>query len=187
MPRPKNFDPSEALTQAMHVFWTRGFHHTSLADLEEGMGIGRRSLYNTFGDKHTLFLRALDAYFKLRPPVERAGAGWPEIVRSFSGGGPFDPEHRSCFFVNTIVELGSDADAEIKARLDNHITHLRAGFERALRSAIAAGDIPEQDVVSTALFLCNALQGMSVMSRSGATDEQLKTIAQRTMAVVRCG
>lgn len=183
--RTREFDPSEALTEAMRLFWARGYRNTSLADLEEALGIGRKSLYNTFGDKRELFLKALDAYARKRPPVERDGAGWPEIVETFSGGGPFATEQRSCFFVNTIIELGLEQDEEIQARIERHITLLRAGFERALTCAIAAGDIPEQDVPAVALYLCSAVQGMSVMSRAGADREQLGAISRHTLAIVR--
>lgn len=185
MARAKNFDPANALGDALRVFWTRGYRHTSLADLEEGLGIGRKSLYNTFGDKRALFLSALDRYAQRRPPVEAEDAGWAEIVQSFGGGGPFDPEQRSCFFVNTIVELGNEDDADVQGRIAAHLTQLREGFEQALTRAIATGDIPDQDVASTALYLCNALQGMSVMSRSGASHEQLRDIARRTLASVQ--
>ena len=62
MPRPKSFDEDAVLDQAVELFWDRGYEGTSLADLEAHLGLGRQSLYNAFGDKHTLFLKALDRY-----------------------------------------------------------------------------------------------------------------------------
>lgn len=62
MPRPKSFDPDTALAKAMDVFWDKGFDAASIADLTAAMGINRFSLYDTFGDKHTLYLKALDSY-----------------------------------------------------------------------------------------------------------------------------
>ena len=62
MARPKSFDEEAVLDQAVQLFWERGYEGTSLADLEAHLGLGRQSLYNSFGDKHALFLKALDRY-----------------------------------------------------------------------------------------------------------------------------
>ena len=62
--RPKQFDDNEVLALAMAVFWRKGYDATLLEDLVDAMGIPRQSLYRTFTDKHTLFLRALDYYDK---------------------------------------------------------------------------------------------------------------------------
>lgn len=179
MARPKNFDPESALRDALRVFWTRGYRNTSLSDLESALGIGRKSLYDTFGDKRALFLRALDAY--ARPPVESPDAGWAEIVETFRSGPAYRPEVRACFLVNTAIEFGVEDDEEILARLAAHNTRLREGFERSLSRAIAAGDVPDQDVRTAALYLSNALQGLSVMSRGGASEDDLHAIAETTL------
>src|SRR5260370_8746508 len=60
--RPKEFDREDALRRAIPVFWERGFAGTSTDDLVGAMGIGRQSLYDTFGDKRRLFLAALRTY-----------------------------------------------------------------------------------------------------------------------------
>ena len=62
MARPKEFDRDQALHKAMEVFWSRGYEAASIRDLVEHMGINRQSLYDTFGDKHALYLQALDRY-----------------------------------------------------------------------------------------------------------------------------
>src|SRR5919199_5772684 len=64
MARPKSFDQDAVLDQAAQLFRERGYEGTSMADLETYLGLGRQSLYNTFGDKHKLFLKALDRYRK---------------------------------------------------------------------------------------------------------------------------
>lgn len=55
MGRSREFDENVVLQKAMELFWKQGYEKTSLNDLVEHMGIHRRSLYDTFGDKHTLF------------------------------------------------------------------------------------------------------------------------------------
>ncbi len=73
MPRPKSFDPETVLTKAMGVFWEKGYDAASISDLTAAMGINRFSLYDTFGDKHTLYLKALESYEKqvLEPILEQ--------------------------------------------------------------------------------------------------------------------
>ena len=46
----------------MHLFWAKGFAATGLNELLETMGIGRKSLYDTFGNKRALFIKALQRY-----------------------------------------------------------------------------------------------------------------------------
>ena len=62
MARPRGFDEETAVDRAIEVFWRRGYHATSTRDLGEALELNPSSLYRTFGDKHRLFLRALDHY-----------------------------------------------------------------------------------------------------------------------------
>src|ERR1700758_5514377 len=60
--RPREFDPGEALDEALRVFWEKGYDGASLSDLTEAMGITRPSMYAAFGDKEALFRKVLDRY-----------------------------------------------------------------------------------------------------------------------------
>jgi TetR/AcrR family transcriptional regulator, transcriptional repressor for nem operon len=64
MSRPKEFDQDEVLLKAMQIFWAKGYAATSLNDLVHAMEINRQSIYNTFGDKHALFMLCLDLYWQ---------------------------------------------------------------------------------------------------------------------------
>ena len=64
MARTKDFDEDEVLTKAMNLFWLNGYNGTSMQDLVDGLGISRSSLYDTFGDKRSLFLKTLENYKK---------------------------------------------------------------------------------------------------------------------------
>ncbi len=70
--RPREFDREEALGQAMDLFWSQGYEATGVADLCDRMGLGRQSLYNTYGDKESLFAEALEHYdrVQLQPMVD---------------------------------------------------------------------------------------------------------------------
>ena len=62
MARTKDFDENEVLSKAMELFWSKGYNATSMEDLVGGLGISRSSLYDTYTDKHTLFIKALEQY-----------------------------------------------------------------------------------------------------------------------------
>src|ERR1700739_4106498 len=88
--RPREFDTDAAIESAMGVFWSTGYFATSLPDLLEATNLSRGSLYAAFGDKHGLFLRALDRYiddyvarlYRELDPRENALA----VVRTFLAG-----------------------------------------------------------------------------------------------------
>jgi len=60
--RPREFDEQRVLEAAMDAFWKRGYEATSLAELCKVTGLNKGSLYQAFGDKHSLFMRALAHY-----------------------------------------------------------------------------------------------------------------------------
>jgi len=111
MGRSREFEENVVLQKAMELFWQQGYEKTSLRELVEHMGIHRRSLYDTFGDKHTLFLKTIDFYGKiikdrLTSEISRTETAKQAIACIFdftiegSHDGPL-----GCFFVNTATEL----------------------------------------------------------------------------------
>src|SRR5258705_4457709 len=90
MARQKEFNRDEVLHKAMEVFWTRGYEGASIQDLVKHMGVNRQSIYDTFGDKHTLFLQALDRYreiesSKVLEVLEQPGSVKKNFRRLFDG------------------------------------------------------------------------------------------------------
>src|ERR1700755_3244285 len=62
MPRNKEFNEDEVLNKAKDLFRKNGYNGTSMDDLVQATGLSRSSIYDTFGDKHGLFLKSLDQY-----------------------------------------------------------------------------------------------------------------------------
>src|SRR5260370_3074167 len=81
MARPKEFDRIRALKKAMELFWQQGYEATSTDDLIRAIGIGRQSMYDTFGDKHQLYLEALQLY--------EANSGAEFFKRIYESPSPF--------------------------------------------------------------------------------------------------
>src|SRR4051812_39438892 len=119
MPRPRGFDRDQALRRAMTVFWERGYEATSTDDLLKAMGIGRQSMYDAFGDKHRLYVEALQLYetetgAELFGRVSRASSPFAAIRDHVLAIANWTPRElsRGCFFVNATTEL-APSDREV--------------------------------------------------------------------------
>ena len=115
--RPTEFDRQEALEKSMELFWRNGYEATSLGALIEEMGIGRQSLYNTFGDKHSLFIEAAKHYINcngqyLLDAFEASGSPLGNIRKAMEQTVDFltSGECRGCLVTNSIVELAPHDD-----------------------------------------------------------------------------
>jgi TetR/AcrR family transcriptional repressor of nem operon len=183
MARTKSFDEDAVLERAAQLFWERGYEGTSLADLENHLGLGRQSLYNTYGDKHGLFLKALDRYCHgmgevgfstLNTPRPGLGAirrffRW--TVDTLTAPGP----RRGCMVANTILERGpKDADALLQCNHSRDV--LERAFRRALAQARNDGDVkPDLDVDAAATTLLTLNYGLTVLAKTGARARELQS------------
>ena len=189
MARPKEFDRTRVLDKAMRLFWARGYEAVSIQDLVEAMGINRQSLYDTFGDKRTLFLDALKLYSKsVLSRVERTLTELPspvDAIRSLFDDLAADVGSESgamgCFMVNSIAELTPyDADVtEIASAYSDTFQRLLAqALERAAsQKLVTTKQTPEQ----LAAYIFNIIQGLRIVIKSGATREQVQAISIITL------
>ncbi len=175
MPRQKQYDPNVVVERAMNVFWEKGYEATSVQDLVDATGINRFSMYQAFGDKRGLFLRALEHYFRrVLPQIlhlsEDAAGGVTTIRRYFEAlettiMSPLG--HRGCFGQNTGIELAHRDDAALEP-LNSMYAELNRNFERALETARTRSDIkPGTPVAEIARFLVTVAQGMILMAKTG--------------------
>lgn len=190
MARPKSFDEAAVLDQAAQLFWERGYESTSLADLETHLGLGRQSLYNTFGDKHGLFLKALDRYREDMGTAALAHLSGPEAgldaIRRFfewSVKSLTSPtSRRGCLVTNTITERGSE-DADALLRCNHSRAELERAFRRALSQAKRRGELPKRlDVEATATLLVIQNYGLTVLAKAGGNSAQLNAAVEVLLA-----
>jgi TetR/AcrR family transcriptional repressor of nem operon len=141
MARPREFDIDEALEAAMGAFWAHGYEATSLADLMQAMSLQKGSIYKAFGDKHALFLCALQRYLDQRYEAQRdmlakatspraAIQAWLERlveVAPAEGG-----SCRGCLAVNTLIELGPH-DEQARRILEAHFERMRKLLTEQIR------------------------------------------------------
>lgn len=192
MARPKSFDDDAVLDRALQLFRERGFEGTSMSDLEAHLGLGRQSLYNTFGDKRALYLKALDLYQRqatdgMVAMLEAPDAGLDALERWLAANAatvtaPGAPA--GCFTVNSIIERPDDAPTA--ARCTRGRECLTAAVRAALFRAQAKGEIAaERDVEGLVGLLVAHVYGLAVLARAGATERELRSASETLMAVVR--
>lgn len=190
MARPKAFDTDAALVRAMELFWEQGYAATSMEQLVRTMGIRRQSLYDTFGDKHQLFLAAMDSYCAMLEaamlaPLRAPGAGLQALHDT--GLAIIDfllryPKRRACLMANTTLELAPH-DAEIAAKVQAHMTTMESAFHHALGNAQARGEIASSaDIDALSKYLVGVTHGLMVMAKSGADRETLTGIMATAVA-----
>lgn len=191
MPRPKEFDREVVLDRAMQLFWQRGYEATSIGDLVEHLGIGRQSLYDTFGDKRALYLASLDhyrdSYGDVIPELlEGTGDVRTVIRRAFDKliDGAAGTPSRACMLTNAVAERCPD-DVDVGKRFCANNAHLERAFsERLLRARSERQLSKRHDPEALAAYLMNALRGLQVAARGGMKRTALSTIIDTTLAAL---
>lgn len=147
MPRPKSFDPDTVLAKAMGVFWEKGYDAASISDLTAAMGINRFSLYDTFGDKHELYLKALDAYSVnvVGSMVQRINAIQSmDDVESYFGA-IIEYQHSGkcspcCMMHRAAISLAA-VDEEARSRVEDARSRFHGAFHDAVLRIKTSGEI----------------------------------------------
>ena len=192
MARQKEFAKEEVLEKAMTTFWRFGFEGTSMQSLVKNMGISRSSLYETFGDKHSLFAAAITHYENTRMRnmlacLQKLGASKSTIVELFASlidESINDREFRGCFLTNTAIELCHHAP-DTAARIASNLQTLEKAFYQVLLTAQEQAEIPpDKDLKAIAKYLTSSIQGLRVMAKLNQEPEDLKNIVKITLSVL---
>ena len=193
MARTKEFDPDAALQSALELFWRRGYEATSMADLVEHLGIGRASIYATFGSKHQLYLKAMDRYTEMRnapllAELSQPGPALPAVramVRRFAAEAA-SPEKRTsgCFITNTAAELAPHDPAAAR-RVEISWEHVETLLHSALVRAQAQGELPEDhDPRALARMLFVLLQGLRIVGKASNDPARVRDAAEQALALL---
>ncbi|MEU8893476.1 TetR/AcrR family transcriptional regulator [Streptomyces sp. NPDC048442] len=189
MARPKQFDPEAAVSQAMEVFWKKGYAATTPQDLVDALGIGKGSLYNAFGSKHALFVLALRRY--------RDGQSLA-LVELLDGSGPVkprlrgalkllaemdldDPDRRGCMAVNAATELAG-ADQLATELVRRMFDRTESAFQAVIEEGQRSGEIdPGRDAAALGSMLLGILVGSRVLARVAEGPERLARVIDATI------
>lgn len=184
MARPRQFDEQDAVVRATELFWRRGYHATSVRDLGDELKLTPSSLYRTFTDKHTLFLRALDHYRATESaqaerlleadsrPIRHVLRDWMLwLVTCPPDGEP----GRGCFVVNTATELGT-TDDQVSQRTEAAFEVTRRALRSLLLQGRRTGELPaDLDVDAAVELLFTTVLGLRVRERAGHDPARLAT------------
>ena len=174
MARTKDFCEVDVLEKAINIFWHKGYSGTSMQDLVEGLGISRSSLYDTFTDKHTLFLRALESYQvsakkKISTITDSPGAAKEHIKRLLeliTDGLINDQHHKGCFMVNAEVEVAPH-DEEVNKIICLNDRQLESAFYEIIKKGQECSELKnDTDARALARFTFNTVKGLRVSAKS---------------------
>ncbi|BDH06594.1 TetR/AcrR family transcriptional regulator [Streptomyces seoulensis] len=193
MARTKGFDPDAVLQAALELFWRRGYEATSMADLVEHLGIGRASIYATFGNKHELYLKALDRYnethdLTLLRELSQPGPALPvvrAVVRRFAAEASREGRRdKGCFVTNTAVELGA-FDPAASRRVEVSWSHVETLLHSALARAHAQGELSaDRDPRALARMLLVLMQGLRVVGKASGDPGRVRDAAEQALRLL---
>jgi TetR/AcrR family transcriptional repressor of nem operon len=192
MAREKEFDRDEVLHKAMEVFWSRGYEGASIQDLVNHMGINRQSIYDTFGDKHALFLQALDRYREIQSRkvfevLERPGLVKRNLRQLFEETvqrALSDEGRRGCFVGNSMSELAGRCKETAK-RTCNSVASAERMFQRAVERGKQQGEFTRvRDPRAVGRFLYSSLQGLFLIAKATRDRKLLNDVVKVTLSVL---
>ncbi|MDF2535866.1 MAG: TetR family transcriptional regulator [Bacillales bacterium] len=191
MARKREFDEDEALKQAMQLFWVQGYEKTSMEDLVNQMGVHRKSIYDTFGNKHELFIKALEHYktsigqqmllyiANKESALDKMKALFDFSIRSN------EELAKGCLVVNTAVEL-SLHDEVIAQIVRTNFNETEKVIYQLLQLGQTTGEFSSKlDLAVTTQFIHNALIGIRVQLKTTDGQPKLQPIIDMTLQVLK--
>jgi TetR/AcrR family transcriptional repressor of nem operon len=192
MGRTKEFDEEAVLQKAMELFWKQGYEKTSMSDLVEHMGIHRKSLYDTYGDKHSLYIKAIDYYRETTSErlncvllhAKTASEAVKAIFEIMIHGNKQCPW--GCFIVNAATELAL-RDQEVKEKTEAVFTQTERLILELVQKGQESGEFSRAlSADSLAEILHCTLLGVRVYTRTSVNKEKLNHLADNFIQLLKC-
>ena len=193
MARTKVFDEQIVLNKAMNLFWQKGYNATSAQDLVDSIGISRSSLYDTYGDKHSLFIKALQLYRQERINPVMKEAGTAEDVEAYiknvfelvKADAVSDNCLNGCLLVNSAVEL-APVDPEVAAIANSIMQDSENAVCKAIKRGQQTGVFTiKHSARSLARFIFNSLNGLRVTMKFDASKKMYDDIVNVCLSALK--
>jgi TetR/AcrR family transcriptional regulator, transcriptional repressor for nem operon len=194
MPRVREFDEEAALVKAGALFWRNGYHNTSMQELVAETGVCRASLYETYGDKHSLYLKALnyhrqsasqqfnDATAVVDSVEAKLRAMFEVVVSQLVSDG----EGKGCFMTNATLEMLPEYRLTVGPLLADNLDNLRNRFQTLLEQGVTAGEFPTaMSVPDTTQFLLGLVGGLNVVGKIEPDVAILSGMVETGLRVLR--
>lgn len=192
MARPKSFVESDVLDKALNLFWTQGYHATSIQDLVDHLGINRASIYSTWGDKHGLYLETLKQYRrdnsnKLLQKL-RSEKSASAIVRDFLEEmvtSPSDEEmKKGCYLSNAATEL-ANCNETVNAMFTDNRIKMEAVLNELIKEGQEAGEFSKNHTSQAyARFIFNTAGGMRLLAKGNISKAELAEVVEVTLSAL---
>jgi TetR/AcrR family transcriptional repressor of nem operon len=177
----RQFDEQELIATALEVFWRKGLHDATMQDLAAATGVQRGSLYNAYGDKEAIFLRAFDQYAEqfLAAAANALAEGdaaarlktfLDMIIVNMTIGSP----QRGCLTTRTALDAAMSSP-EVRQRVQGLLGRLEQVVSKAISSASSRR--PAVDANRLARVIVTFTRGIAVMERAGYSRKQLRESA----------
>lgn len=192
MARTKNFVESEVLDKALNLFWEQGYHATSIQDLVDHLGINRASIYDTWGDKHGLYLETLKQYRRYSSSFLleklRSEKSAKEVIKDFlkdivldSSG---DRAKKGCFLSNSATEL-SYCDQQVQDIFTENRLKMEGVLNELVKEGQESGEFSKQfSSGSYARFIFNTAGGMRLLAKGSITEKELDDIVDVALSAL---
>jgi TetR/AcrR family transcriptional repressor of nem operon len=192
MPKTKQFDETEVLIKAREVFSEKGYNGTSMDDLVQATGLSRSSIYDTFGDKHGLFLKSLTHYqesqrcdmekscAKTDSPKKKIRALFDYFIKDILG----DKDQKGCLLINVNMEIGN-TDKEVAALSLLNMQEMEQHFISLVKEGQAKGEIPKKFTPKAlARHLYNSMMGLRITGTTRPDGEALREITKLSLSIL---
>ncbi|SKC65782.1 TetR/AcrR family transcriptional regulator [Ohtaekwangia koreensis] len=192
MARTKDFDESEVLNKAVSLFWLKGYNGTSMQDLVDSLGISRSSLYDTYGDKHTLYLKALEFYqntsgsamYNIVTNATSSKEAIKQLLELVVNNLLNDKQHKGCFMVNAEVEVAPH-DTEVRDMLCKNEKQIEEAFHLAIQRGQQSGEITNrQEARAITRFFLTTIKGIQVSAKSTTDKAYFDDIIKTALSVL---
>lgn len=187
MARPKDFEPDVVLDRVVDVFRDRGFSSASLGELTERSGVGRQSLYDTFGSKQQLWSLALaryrhrqgEAMLRFLDEADDEIAGIRAMLYWLVEDTCADP--RGCLVVTAATEM-VPTDGATTEQVRVQFQAIVDALEVAVRRGQASGRIRHDvDAVASAELLLTVMQGLRVTGKVRGDRDRMHVVVEQTL------
>jgi TetR/AcrR family transcriptional repressor of nem operon len=192
MPKTKQFDEVEVLQKAKEVFHLKGYNGTSMDDLVQATGLSRSSMYDTFGDKHALFLKVLNHYrkdemdylqsllAKTNSPKKKIAIVFENAIREIME----DKDGKGCLLINVSMELNCVDKSVLGLALES-MEDMETSFAKWVKEGQAKGEISNQFTSrAMARYLYSSFTGLRATARTRPDPAALRETVKVTLSIL---
>ncbi|TWV93282.1 TetR/AcrR family transcriptional regulator [Chitinophaga pinensis] len=192
MPKEVLFNEAMVLQKATGLFWHKGYNGTSMDDLTKATGLSRSSLYNSFGDKHSLFMRCLNYYLSdQEKSLMQAVGGTASPLKKIKIAFKYmvdvilrDEKRDGCLMINTTTEL-CNVDEEIGTLVLKNTDAMEHLFQQWVKEAQQQGEIGKTfSAQAIGKHLLNTYSGLRISGQAKPDKKSLDDIVKVALSVL---